>query len=142
MIRSPFLLPGAALALLAAFATSCLYDASDRCSKNQVYDAKSESCICTADAPPLGGACVPCAANDTRAACKTGPSGYGTACTTDQDCAGFDASHCETLQAHVCVVSPCQKSPDSCTGGQTCCDLSSLGIPLSLCTPAGQCPVQ
>jgi hypothetical protein len=44
------------------------------------------------------------------------------------------------LEAHVCVVADCTKSPDSCTGGQSCCDLSGLGVPLTLCLPPGQCP--
>jgi hypothetical protein len=118
----------------------CLFDASERCGKNQVFDATSESCVCPATAPPLGSGCVPCAAGDARPACQQGPSGFGTPCATDADCSGFDASHCEVLQAHVCVVSPCTKSPDSCTGGQSCCDLAKLGVPLSLCLPPGQCP--
>ncbi len=118
----------------------CLYDAGDRCSKNQVYDDKSESCVCPASAPPLGSGCVPCEANDTRAACQTGPEGFGVTCASDADCAGHEASHCETLQANVCVVANCQTTPDSCTGGQGCCDLHSLGIPLTLCLPPGQCP--
>jgi hypothetical protein len=84
--------------------------------------------------------CVPCAADDARAACQKGPAGYGTPCTTDTDCQAFEASHCETLQAHVCVVAGCHTAPDDCTGGQSCCDLASLGIAMTLCLPPGQCP--
>ena len=135
-------LRGLALALLIGLTASCLYDANDRCSKNQVFDPQSDACLCTPDAPPLGSGCVPCAADDTRPACQQGPSGFGTPCTADADCQGFEASHCETLQAHVCVVANCQTAPDSCTGGQSCCDLGSLGIPLTLCLPPGQCPAQ
>jgi hypothetical protein len=123
-----------------AFTAGCLFDASDRCSKNQVYDAKSETCVCPPAAPPLGTGCVPCAQDDARAACRTGPVGFGTTCASDADCAGLEASHCETLQAHVCVVAGCQTAPDTCTGGQSCCDLNALGIPLTLCLPPGQCP--
>ena len=133
-------LRGLAAAVLLASTASCLFDANDRCSKNQVYDAKSETCVCPPEAPPLGSGCVPCAQDDTRAACQSGPAGFGTPCTTDADCHGLEASHCETLQAHVCVVANCQTAPDSCTGGQSCCDLNSLGVPLTLCLPPGQCP--
>ncbi len=125
-----------------ATATSCLYDANDRCSANQVFDPSSDSCVCAPDAPPLGAGCFPCQPGDTRSACQSGPSGFGTPCTSDTDCQRFEASHCETLQAHVCVVAGCQTSPDSCTGGQSCCDLGSLGIALTLCLPPGQCPAQ
>jgi hypothetical protein len=129
-----------ATALLLASCASCVYDASDRCSAHQTFDPSSDSCVCDPDAPASGGACVPCASDDTRAACQKGPAGFGTPCTADTDCAGLEASHCETLQAHVCVVAGCHTSPDDCTGGQSCCDLNGLGVPLTLCLPPGQCP--
>jgi hypothetical protein len=128
--------------VLLGLTTGCLFDANDRCGANQTYDPQSQACLCAPDAPPSGGNCVPCAQDDTRTACKKGPSGFGTACTTDMDCQGFDASHCETLMAHICVVANCQTMPDSCTGGQSCCDLNGAGIPLTLCLPPGQCPTQ
>jgi hypothetical protein len=136
------LLGRVALVLSLGLASSCLYNANDRCSVNQVFDPGSDSCICAPGAAPLGSGCTPCAPDDTRSSCETGPVGFGTPCTTDADCQGLQASHCETLQAHVCVVANCQTSPDSCTGGQSCCDLNSLGIPLTLCLPPGQCPAQ
>ena len=130
----------AGAALLLGLVSSCLYDAGDRCGPNQTFDSSSDACVCAADAPPTNGACVPCTATDARAACKKGPTGFGTTCTSDADCAAFEASHCETLQAHVCVVAGCTKAPDTCQGGQSCCDLNGLGIPLTLCLPPGQCP--
>jgi hypothetical protein len=133
---------GLAVAALLA-TTSCLYDANNRCSVNQVFDPPSDSCVCAPDAPPLGSGCFPCVQGDTRSACQSGPTGFGTPCTSDTDCQGFQASYCETLQTpNVCVVAGCQTSPDTCTGGQSCCDLNSLGIPLTLCLPPGQCPAQ
>jgi hypothetical protein len=136
--KAPFGVLGAALLL--GLASSCLYDAGERCGPHQTFDSNTYACVCDADAPAMNGACVPCAADDTRAACKKGPTGFGTACASDADCMGFEASHCETLQAHVCVVAGCTKSPDTCQGGQSCCDLNGLGIPLTLCLPPGQCP--
>jgi hypothetical protein len=130
------------LALLLVSSAGCIYEAGDRCGEHQVFDAKSFSCVCAPDAPISGSACVPCAQDDKRAACHPGPAGFGTPCNTDAECQGFDASHCETLQAHVCVVANCQTAPDSCTGGQSCCDLNGLGIPMTLCLPPGQCPTQ
>ena len=72
--------------------------------------------------------------------CQRPPTGQGAACETSADCAGYEASYCEVFQAHICLVSDCTVSPDSCQEGWTCCDLTSLGLPETLCVEAGLCP--
>jgi hypothetical protein len=133
---------GLAFAILATLAGSCLFESSDRCSETQVYDQASQACVCPAGSPPLGTGCVPCAVGDTRPACG-GAEGFGLACASDADCAGHEASTCLKLQApFTCVVTGCATAPDSCTNGHACCDLASLGVPLTLCLPADSCPTK
>ena len=73
--------------------------------------------------------------------CERPPSGLETPCTSQADCMGFDASYCETLQAHVCLVAGCVVGDaEGCFPGWTCCDLSSFGFTTTLCVPDGQCP--
>jgi hypothetical protein len=132
----------AALALLATLATSCLFDANERCSNTQVYDAVSQSCTCPPGSPALGTGCAPCGPNDPRPVCN-GAEGFGRSCASDADCAGHEASFCLKLQApFICVVSGCKTTPDSCTNGHACCDLMSVGVPLQLCLPSESCPSQ
>src|SRR6266545_2841032 len=76
---------------------------------------------------------------DTRY-CKRPPTGQGLPCQSADDCAGYEASYCETYQAHVCLVSDCTVSPNSCHEGSECCDLSSLGLAETLCVEEGLCP--
>jgi len=92
---------------------------------------------CAASTDCVGGyACDLAAAVPT---CVRPPSGLRMACASQDDCAGYEASYCETAQSHVCLVSGCQVSADTCFVGWTCCDLTSFGIP-TLCVPAGMCP--
>jgi hypothetical protein len=72
--------------------------------------------------------------------CQRPPTGVGQSCASSADCASYEASYCETLQSHVCLVQGCSKSPDDCFSGNQCCDLSGFGLPF-LCVPTGTCPV-
>jgi hypothetical protein len=92
-----------------------------------------------------------CAANEDCAAgyacdtsgspsyCQRPPVGAGTPCTSDADCAGTEATYCDTFVQHACLVQGCSVSPNNCFSGTECCDLSSLGIPQPICIPAGAC---
>lgn len=71
--------------------------------------------------------------------CQRPPTGVGRSCASSADCASFEATYCETLQSHVCLVEGCTKSPNTCFQGQDCCDLTVVGLP-TLCVPAGTCP--
>jgi hypothetical protein len=204
---------------LALLASSCLYDANDRCDPSQRFDADSGVCLCIGNTVPgahgcvacpahelaqsgscsceigyarppaggdcalipaaLGAACDPsgndcsnsayptcqavasgggyctssgCASNadcsggyacntsGSASYCQRPPTGVGQTCTSSADCANSEATYCETLQSHVCLVQGCSKSPDDCFSGNACCDLTTLGLP-TLCLPAGACPV-
>lgn len=106
--------------------------------------------------------CVPCGANERSEGnlceCKPGlsrdaqgvctsvpdggaapPSGQGEPCETAQDCADKEASYCETLQAHVCLVPDCEVGGQGCSEGFSCCDLTTFELP-TLCVREGSCP--
>jgi hypothetical protein len=71
------------------------------------------------------------------------PTGVGTPCTSDADCAGFDADYCELAVSKTCLVQHCTVSPNSCFTGRDCCDFSHTpgfeSLP-TLCLQAGLCP--
>ena len=71
--------------------------------------------------------------------CERPPVGAGAACTSDADCAGTEATYCDTVFSHSCLVRDCVVSPNNCFSGTECCDLSSLGVAERLCIPAGAC---
>jgi hypothetical protein len=65
--------------------------------------------------------------------CRKRPEGLGKACTTPADCAGTEATFCDAFQTKACTVEGCSLDPDDCLPGYTCCDLSAVGIPGTLC---------
>jgi hypothetical protein len=126
-------------ALLALLAAGCLLDEDDKCGENQVLTANGLRCVC-ADGyvvSPDGGCAVapPPDAN--------GPTGVGTPCTSDADCATFDADYCELAVSKTCLVKNCTRSPNSCATGRDCCDFSHTAgfesLP-TLCLAQGLCP--
>jgi hypothetical protein len=70
--------------------------------------------------------------------CERPPLGAGAACTSAADCAGGEATYCDTMITSSCLVSGCSVSPDSCFPGSECCDLTPFGLP-TLCVAAGGC---
>jgi hypothetical protein len=79
---------------------------------------------------------------DTAAAptyCRRPPSGAGQACTTAADCAGTEATFCESFMLHECVVRDCSPTAQDCFPGKQCCDLSQFGVPAPICLPNGAC---
>ena len=93
---------------------------------------------CSADGDcPEGYACDTAHQPST---CKSAPTGQLAPCSSSSDCTG-DASYCETSIVHACLVQGCTLSnPLSCSEGFGCCDLHSLGLPLTLCVQEGTCP--
>jgi hypothetical protein len=71
--------------------------------------------------------------------CKRPPTGVGTSCTTQAQCASFDANVCETTQAKACIVTGCMVTPNTCSGGMACCDYAKVGGP-TICVAPGTCP--
>lgn len=158
-LRLRRLAPWAVLGLLAA---GCLVDSGDRCGPNQVLLPDETRCVCLEGYVAGTGGCVPCGANEVPdpvagCACATGfvragagagcqalpagvqaPTGVGKPCTAPGDCTGLDASYCESLVSHTCLVPNCTVSPDNCFTGSECCDFTSIGLP-PLCIGAGLC---
>lgn len=92
---------------------------------------------CTTSGECSGG--FVCDTSSNPSYCQRPPTGVGHTCSSSADCAGFEATYCETLQAHVCLVQGCTKSPNTCFSGNDCCDLTMVGLP-TLCVPTGTCP--
>jgi hypothetical protein len=67
------------------------------------------------------------------------PTGVGEPCDSSEDCAGTDATYCETLVSQTCVVEGCSVEANDCFVGEECCDLTAFGMP-TLCVPEGRCP--
>jgi len=85
-----------------------------------------------------------CAVNGDCAAeqiCDAGvcraPTGWGTACDTTDQCAGFEADFCDTYQ-HKCTISNCTNAPATCPATYECCDVTSFGGTIQ-CIPVGFC---
>ena len=72
----------------------------------------------------------------TPSVCRRPPVGLSMSCTSDADCAGTEATFCDTLYSHSCLVQGCSLAPDNCFVGWQCCD---LGGPQPLCLPQGAC---
>jgi len=72
--------------------------------------------------------------------CKRPPLGQGSPCESPDDCAGTEATYCESISSHQCLVAGCSLSPDDCFEGWECCDLSTLGLDETLCVPSETCP--
>jgi hypothetical protein len=78
--------------------------------------------------------------------CERPPSGNGTPCLADSECASFEADYCEKVQSKTCLVQGCATGEKKCFGDYACCDFTFVGIP-SLCVPQvalsadGKCPI-
>ena len=92
---------------------------------------------CTSPADCTGG--YACNTSGATSFCQRPPVGLGKACTTPDDCAGTEATFCDTFQTHSCQVQGCSLAPNNCFSGFECCDLSAFGLPQPLCIPQGAC---
>ena len=81
-----------------------------------------------------------CSASEQGSYCQRSPRGLALPCESSADCAGSEATYCETLISHSCLVQGCSLAQDDCFSGWECCDVSSYGMPVPLCVPAGECP--
>jgi hypothetical protein len=74
--------------------------------------------------------------------CARPPNGAGMSCASDKDCAGTEATWCDTFQSHVCYVEGCAVDGNDCPGKE-CCDLAvSTGgaFKKTICVDSGTCP--
>lgn len=103
------------------------------CSAHEVSTAAG--CLCIAGYTRAS-ATAPCT---ELPATPSKPTGEDQPCTTDADCAGFEASFCDNFVSLTCLVRGCSVVPDSCFAGKECCDLSAFGLPMTLCIAEGAC---
>lgn len=82
----------------------------------------TSSCTSDADCSPS----YTCAVWESAPYCRQF-SGLGAGCASDADCAGFDATVCDTYLSHTCIVAGCSVNANDCPRGLTCCDLSAFG---------------
>lgn len=96
----------------------------------------SEGCQTSADCPE-GYACADGAGGRY---CQRSPLGQGVSCEADADCASYEATFCEPLLSHTCLVQGCEVGGSGCFEGWQCCDVSAYGMPIPICVPEGNCP--
>lgn len=77
-----------------------------------------------------------CDLSTSPSVCKQPPLGQGKLCMTASDCADGEATYCEAIRTHQCLVQNCSLSPNNCFEGWTCTDLSMYGLP-NLCIAGG-----
>src|SRR5690606_18078984 len=86
---------------------------------------------CTANADCTMG--WTCEQAPTTRYCAQPPTGFGSACQSSADCAGFDANYCEELATHTCILTGCATLERTCPSEWTCCDYASVvGSPFSI----------
>lgn len=118
-------------------ATACTDPDNNYC---QVVSGTTGYCTkvgCTGPDDCEGG--YACDTTKTPQVCLKPPVGIGKPCESDADCAGTEATYCDTFQNHACLVQGCTLEPDNCFPGWECCDLTAFGFPAPLCIPEGDC---
>ena len=80
-----------------------------------------------------------CHLDDADSYCRRPPLGYGKSCTTDDECADGDATFCETLQSHLCLVPCAAGKTNVCFEGEVCCDFTVFQ---PICVPQDSCASQ
>jgi len=70
--------------------------------------------------------------------CRRPPTGAGQTCAADVDCAGTEATLCESRMSNQCVV-VCDPAAPDCFPGMKCCDFTMFGAPAPFCLPDGSC---
>jgi hypothetical protein len=96
----------------------------------------SQGCSKSADCPET----YACTKSASGSFCQRTPRGLSADCESDDDCAAFEATLCDTLFSHTCVVQGCSLSPNDCFESWECCDASAFGVTALVCVPEGQCP--
>jgi hypothetical protein len=78
-----------------------------------------------------------CVTSSSPAVCKLPPEGEGRPCMTPGDCAGSEATFCDSFMTFSCLVQNCSLDPNDCFPGTECCDVG-FGLP-PICIPTGAC---
>lgn len=77
--------------------------------------------------------------------CRRPPLGYGDSCQSDDDCAGGEATYCETLQSNLCLVPCAAGKTDGCFEDEVCCNFvvfEPICVPNDACREKGGTPLQ
>jgi len=101
----------------------------------RVTDGTSGYCTsaCSTSAECDGG--YKCQEDAEGGFCRRPPLGFGESCDSDEDCSG-EATACEAIQSHLCLV-PCAAGDTAgCYVGDACC---SFPGPFVACVPADAC---
>lgn len=92
---------------------------------------------CTSSADCAGGHM--CDLTVTPSYCRRPPVGAGKPCASDADCAGTEATYCNTAVTQKCQVQGCTLSPNNCFTGTVCCDFTAYGVAQYQCVAEGSC---
>jgi hypothetical protein len=98
-----------------------------------------ESGYCTTTGCTTNDDCSGGYACNAESVCQRPPVGLGQTCASADDCAGTEATFCESFMTHTCQVQGCQLDQNDCFSGYECCDYSAFGLPQPLCVPEGVC---
>ncbi len=113
---------------------TCMDETFNHCEKTSLGTGYCTSAGCTTTADcPNDYACM-------AGVCKQPPVGQAKSCTSNADCAGTEATYCDTFASHSCLVQGCSVAPNDCFDGWDCCDLTAFGVPQPICVLAGGCP--
>jgi hypothetical protein len=119
-------------------ASSCLYQAGERCDPGQTYDADAGLCVCAGNTVAAEHGCIACAEHELAlngvcgcakgyvrptpdAACAIVPDALGATCQVDQDCADSTFNTCQLAGdgGGYCTSVGCAANSD-CTAGYGC----------------------
>lgn len=76
-----------------------------------------------------------CHEDGANSYCRRQALGYGDQCQSDDDCSG-EASYCDVISRHLCLV-PCSAGhSDVCFEGEVCCDFVLFN---PICVPDAAC---
>ena len=92
---------------------------------------------CTSSAECEGG--YACNTTASPPYCQRPPLGADQPCQTPADCAGTEATWCDTVVTSTCLVAGCSVAEQDCFGGMQCCDFALFGVPQPLCVAPGGC---
>ncbi len=120
---------------------TCDDPAYPRC---QIDDAGSGDGYCTSEGCGDNGECdggFTCATWESPSYCERPPTGLGTACADQNECAAFEAYVCFPITGE-CVTELCDLELNDCPVGYSCCDLSAFDPSVTtLCVPDSfSCP--
>lgn len=126
-----------------AATTACTYAEFPACHVPASGKGYCTTEACASDDDCRGG--YRCDLTGATSYCRRPTIGEGTTCTSDADCASFEAVWCAIgVTPRACAQRDCTlDSTADCFVGEICCDMAAyaaFGVPATLCTPPTACP--